>query len=344
MVKRRPQHKKKTAALVEKVAAGLRKAFGEDVVDTASYVKPYGRIRVGIPAIDWITGGGIPLGTLTEIFGDYSTGKSMLCHHIVSAVQQDGGVAVLFDAEAAYMPDFGARLGIDNDSLLYVTPDTVEDTFDYLGVTLDLLEPENPKHICFVLDSLAALSTRHEMDTDSDTRDMTKAQVVGAGLRRATRRIKKMRVAFVIVNQIREKIGVRYGSPIFTPGGKSVKFHAAVRLYLQTGKAILKKDEPVGMNGTIRCEKNKTARPFRKVPFKMTFEEGFDQTTGLIEALEQANLLERSGAWYQLLTVDYDTGEQEPIGKRFQGKDGLAAALEVVGDEVVEGLLSHAEE
>jgi recombination protein RecA len=245
-------------------------------------------ISSGNLAIDYVLGGGFPVHRTSEIFGEYSSGKSLICHEVLANVIEQGGYGALFDVEAAYDERFGERIGIDHHRLFYSQPDTVETLFEMVEALLTQFRKERPNDLlCIVWDSLAASSTKHEM-AEPDKRDMTKAAVIGAGLRRVTRIVAKQRAMFIVVNQVREKIGVFFGSPETTPGGKALPFHASIRLRLKQGSLykghpvkILENGVPIGTRIVVDCVKNKMAPPYKRCEAIISFQHGFVKHSGL---------------------------------------------------------------
>ena len=243
---------------------------------------------------------GLPFGRVVEVFGDPSTGKSLLIYHWIAAVQKMGGVAILDDTEDAYTEEFGRLLGVDSNALILLSSLTVEEHFEkvFLGwkkVGKEKLQPglvdliwekDTDCPIMIALDSLALLSTRHEQAVMLEKPDMTKAKQIRAALRNSAKYMKKGNILHVVSNHITNKIGVLYGNPKTTPGGTGMPFSASVRLELNfTGKIkdINNSEHTIGVMSTAKGAKNRVAVPFQEANLDIYFDRGVDPFSGLID-------------------------------------------------------------
>lgn len=242
---------------------------------------------------------GLPFQSVADIFGDPSTGKSLLIYHVLANVQKIGGIAILDDTEDAYIKEFGEKIGINNEEIQILNSLTVEEHFEkvFLGwkdskgkakkSLIDLIienEPNCP--IVVALDSVALLSTRHEQQVQFEKPDMAKAKMIRAGLRMASDRMKKYNILHLISNHVTSKIGVMYGPKTTTPGGSGIPFSASVRIELSKGSKIKDKNEKiVGIQSNIEITKNKVSAPFKEVTLDIYFEKGVDVYSGSLPYL-----------------------------------------------------------
>ena len=257
-------------------------------------------ISTGNHAIDRILGGGVPTGRTIEIFGPYSSGKSVLLHEIIANVQKMGGLGMIKDSESTLDLDFAERIGINPKALLHNEPDTVEDAFQEIWDAVTTLRKLD--HNCLFavgLDSLAATSTKHEME-DFDKADMTKAKAISGWLRRVTRLIARERTLFIVVNQTRQKIGVMFGNPETTSGGEALGFHASQRIRISQGvmykghtRKIFDHGQPVAGRTVIEVVKNKVGPPFRKCEAILNFTDGFVPWSGFADLLADEERIKR---------------------------------------------------
>lgn len=242
--------------------------------------------------------GGLPKGRIIEIFGPESSGKTTTALHVVAEVQKAGGVAAYIDAEHAMDPVYAKNLGIDIDSLYLSQPDSGEEALeiaDYLisSGAIDLV----------VIDSVAALVPKQEIDGVMGSSHVgLQARLMSQALRKLSGTINKTKTVAIFINQIREKVGVTYGSPETTPGGRALKFYASVRIEVRKGTAIDAKvdgkDEVVGNETNIKIVKNKVAPPFKKVKVDIMYGEGISKTGEVLDLATDYNIVKKSGSWY----------------------------------------------
>jgi len=252
-------------------------------------------ISTGALSLDHGTGiGGIPRGRVTEIFGPESSGKTTLTLHVIANAQKDGGVAAFIDAEHALDVVYAAKLGVDVENLLVSQPDTGEQALEICEVlvrsgALDVV----------VVDSVAALVPRAEIEGEmGDSHVGLQARLMSQALRKLTGAIGRSNTAVVFTNQIREKIGVMFGSPETTSGGRALKFYASLRLDIRRIASIKDGMEMVGNRTRVKVVKNKCAPPFRQAEFDIMFNEGISRNGILVDIGEEQGVVKRSGAWY----------------------------------------------
>ena len=252
-------------------------------------------ISTGSLAVDLALGtGGIPRGRVTEVFGAESAGKSTLAIHLMSETQKAGGVAAYIDVEHALDPSYAANCGLNLDELLIAQPDSAEQALD---ITEQLVRSGAIDAI--VVDSVAALVPQAEIEGDmGDTHVGLQARLMSQALRKLTGTIHKSKTAVVFINQLREKVGVTYGSPEVTPGGRALKFYSSVRIDLRRVESIKQGSEVIGNRVRARIVKNKVAAPFRVAEFDIMFNQGISRMGDLLEIGTARGIIKKSGAFY----------------------------------------------
>jgi len=252
-------------------------------------------IPTGALSLDVALGiGGLPRGRVTEIYGPESSGKTTLALHVIAEAQRLGGIAAFIDAEHALDPIYARKLGVNIDELLISQPDTGEQALE-IGETL---VRSNAVDV-IVIDSVAALVPRAELDGDmGDSLPGLQARLMSQALRKLTAAISRSGAIVIFINQIREKIGVMFGSPETTTGGRALKFYASVRLDIRRQDAIKSGTESVGVRTKVKVVKNKLAPPFREAEFEMIYGEGISRSGTVLDAGVEAGLIEKSGTWY----------------------------------------------
>jgi recombination protein RecA len=238
--------------------------------------------------------GGIPRGRVTEIYGPESSGKTTLCLHVVANAQKMGGVAAFIDAEHALDTEYARKLGVDVEALLISQPDTGEQALEIC----EILVRSGAVDIV-VIDSVAALVPKAEIEGDmGDSHVGLQARLMSQALRKLTGAISRSKTIVIFINQLREKIGVMFGNPETTTGGKALKFYASVRLDIRRIGPVKEKEEVVGSHVRVKVVKNKVAPPFKQAEFDIMYAEGISHSSLLVDIGAEANIIEKSGAWY----------------------------------------------
>src|SRR5689334_15483567 len=238
--------------------------------------------------------GGIPRGRITEIYGPESSGKTTLSLHVVANAQRAGGVAAYIDAEHALDTEYARKLGVDVENLLISQPDTGEQGLEIA----DILVRSGAIDVV-VIDSVAALVPKAEIEGDmGDSHVGLQARLMSQALRKLTGAIARSKTIVIFINQLREKIGVMFGNPETTTGGKALKFYASVRLDIRRIGPVKEKEDVVGSHVRVKVVKNKVAPPFKQAEFDIMYAEGISHTSLLVDIGAEANIIEKSGAWY----------------------------------------------
>jgi recombination protein RecA len=252
-------------------------------------------IPTGALSLDVALGiGGLPRGRVTEIYGPESSGKTTLALHVIAEAQRLGGIAAFIDAEHALDPIYARKLGVNTDELLISQPDTGEQALEIA----ETLVRSNAVDV-IVIDSVAALVPRAELDGDmGDSLPGLQARLMSQALRKLTAAISRSGVVIIFINQIREKIGVMFGSPETTTGGRALKFYASIRLDIRRQDAIKVGTESIGVHTKVKVVKNKLAPPFREAEFDVIYGEGISKSGTVLDAAVEQSAVEKSGTWY----------------------------------------------
>ncbi|MGN6625867.1 MAG: recombinase RecA [Tepidisphaeraceae bacterium] len=285
-------------------------------------------IPTGALSLDLALGGyGIPRGRICEVFGPESSGKTTLNLHIIASVQKLGGVAAFIDAEHALDPAWAKRLGVRLDDLLVSQPDTGEQALEIC----ELLVRSNAVDLV-VVDSVAALIPRAEIEGEMGEAQMgLQARLMSQAMRKLTGAISKSRCTVMFINQIREKIGVMFGSPETTPGGRALKFYSSVRIDVRRTQTIKDGEVSIGARTRARVVKNKIAPPFRDAEFDIMFDRGISYEGDLLDLGVATNVIEKSGAWFNYGPTRLGQGRENAKQFLFENKD--------LGQEVREKVL-----
>ena len=277
------------------LAKSLAKEFGDSqVVMPGSDLNVYGAPS-GLWALDKAIGtlgdGGFPIGRISEVSGDFATGKTLICHMALAQTQKSGGIGILIDAENALNPVWAKNLGIDMKTLQVLRPDTIEDAYDMIERAIETIRTNYGQvPLTIVWDSIPALECKTEKEKKIGAPNMgAAAKMHEAGLKRLNHKVARENVALILINKIYEKIGVMFGKPTDTKGGKGPKFWATLRLETRVSTKIKKDDVVVGQKGTIEVIKNRHGKPFQKVGFQIDYdgEETIGKYTGLFEILKK---------------------------------------------------------
>jgi recombination protein RecA len=287
----------------------IEKQFGKGAVMKldGNSIQPIEGIPTGSLSLDIALGGaGIPRGRVIEIFGPESSGKTTLTLHIISSTQRLGGVAAFIDAEHALDPSWAKRLGVKLDDLLVSQPDTGEQALEIC----ELLVRSNAVDL-IVIDSVAALIPRAEIEGEmGDAHVGLQARLMSQALRKLTGCISKSKCTVIFINQIREKIGVMFGNPETTPGGRALKFYASIRIDVRRTGTIKEAEVSIGNRTRARVVKNKIAPPFRDAEFDIMFDRGISYEGDLVDLAALANVVEKTGAWYNYKSTRLGQGRE----------------------------------
>jgi len=295
------------ANIEKQFGKGSLMRLGDDATDRVA------AISTGALSLDLALGiGGIPRGRVTEIFGPESSGKTTVALHIVAEAQRAGGIAAFIDAEHALDPAYAAALGVDVNELLVSQPDNGEQA---LEIT-DMLIRSNAIDVV-VIDSVAALTPRAEIEGEmGDTHVGLQARLMSQALRKLAGSLNRSNTSAIFINQLREKIGVMFGSPETTPGGRALKFYSSVRLDVRRIETLKDGTEAVGNRVRVKVVKNKVAPPFRQAEFDIIYGQGISREGTLIDVAVEEGIIRKAGAWY--------TYEGDQLG---QGKENARTFL-----------------
>jgi recombination protein RecA len=300
---------------LEMALGQIQKQFGEGAVMKMGEKGSLAieSVPTGALGLDLALGiGGLPRGRITEIYGPESSGKSTLATHVVAEAQRNGGICAYIDAEHAMDPVYARAIGVDVDELLISQPDTGEQALEIA----DTLVRSGAIDV-IVIDSVAALTPRAEIEGEmGDTHVGLQARLMSQALRKLTGHLSKSDTIMIFINQLREKIGVMFGSPETTPGGRALKFYASVRLDIRRIESLESGVEVVGNRTPVKVVKNKCAPPFRQAEFDIMYGKGISREGSLLDIGVDMDIVKKSGAWY--------TYEGEQLG---QGRENSKTFL-----------------
>ncbi len=293
--------------------------FGEGAIMRLGdgMIVPTESISTGSLSLDIALGvGGVPKGRIVEIFGPESSGKTTLSLHVVANAQAGGGVAAFIDAEHALDPSYARKLGVNLDDLLVSQPDSGEQALQIA----ELLVKSNAVDVV-VVDSVAALVPRAELEGEiGDTHVGLQARLMSQALRKLSGSIAKSKTCVVFINQIREKIGVMFGSPLTTPGGRALKFYSSVRLDIRRIGSIKEGDMAIGNVTRVKVVKNKVAPPFRTAEFDIMYNQGISWEGSMIDMALASKMIVKSGSWFSY--GDTRLGQGREKAKEFIRENG----------------------
>ncbi len=319
----------------------IKKQFGDGAIMSLgkhSSEREISVIKTGALTLDIALGiGGVPRGRIVEIYGPESSGKSTLALHIVANAQRNGGIAAYIDAEHALDPHYSAKIGVNLDDLLISQPDSGEEALNIA----ETLARSNVVDV-IVIDSVAALVPKSELEGEiGDQFVGLQARLMSQALRKLTSALAKSNTCAIFINQIREKIGVMYGNPETTTGGRALKFYSSVRLDIRRTAGIKGADNSeVGNRVKVKVSKNKLAPPFQVAEFDILFNEGISRTGSVIDVATEFNIIEKKGAWFS-----FKGQGREAL--RFQGREAFREELKnnsKLLEEVEELILQHYKE
>ena len=294
---------------IEGALANIEKKFGKGSIMKMGErpVEAVGSISTSCLSLDAAIGvGGFPKGRIVEVYGPESSGKTTLALHVVAEAQRQGGIAAYIDAEHAMDPEYAEKLGVDIDNLFISQPDSGEQALEIA----ETLVRSNSVDV-IVIDSVAALVPRAELDGDmGDSLPGLQARLMSQALRKLTAIVAQSNTCFIFINQLREKIGVFFGSPETTTGGKALKFYASVRIDIRRIGAIKDGDKVVGNRTKVKVVKNKVAPPFRETEFDIMYGEGISREGDLLDLAVNHKVVEKSGAWFSYATERLGQGRE----------------------------------
>jgi recombination protein RecA len=309
---------------IDLALAQIEKQFGKGSImrlGSKEAIVPIAVISTGAISFDAALGvGGFPRGRVVEIFGPESSGKTTIALQVVAEAQKTGGMAAFVDAEHALDPGYAKKLGVDVDNLLVSQPDYGEQALEIV----EALVRSNAIDV-LVVDSVAALVPKAELDGEmGDSHMGLQARLMSQALRKLTGTVAKSRTCLIFINQIREKIGVMFGNPETTTGGRALKFYSSVRIDIRRIAAIKEGDVVTGSRTRVKIVKNKVAAPFRESEFDILYGEGISREGDLIDLAVAQNILEKSGSWFSYKGERIGQGRENARSFLKENKDTMA--------------------
>ncbi len=330
---------KKIGDTIENTIKEIQTKFGEE-----SIMKLGEKPKVNIDAVptgsiglNWALGiGGLPRGRIIEIFGPESSGKTTLSLHVIAEAQKTGGICAFIDAEHAMDPEYSKRLGVKTDELLISQPDTGEQA---LEITESLVR--SGKIDVIVIDSVAALTPKDEIEGDMGAHHMGKqARLMSQALRKLTAIVAKSKTVVIFINQIRMQIGVMFGNPETTPGGKALKFYTSVRLDIRRIAQIKKGEEVMGGRVRVKVVKNKVASPFKTTEFDLMYNEGISLEGELLALGEKFDVISKSGASYSFWPQGKE-GEEQKLARGYDATRQYLRDNKKIANAILKEIQKH---
>ncbi|MDD7410369.1 recombinase RecA [Fusobacterium gastrosuis] len=311
---------------IQDAMASITKGFGDGLImklgEKASMnveAIPTGSINLDIA----LGVGGVPKGRIIEIYGAESSGKTTLALHIIAEAQKQGGIVAFIDAEHALDPVYAKALGVDVDELLISQPDYGEQALEIA----DTLVRSGAIDV-IVVDSVAALVPKAEIDGEMSDQQMgLQARLMSKGLRKLTANLNKFKTTMIFINQVREKIGITYGSPITTTGGKALKFYASVRMEVKRVGGIKQGDDVIGNDTNVKVTKNKVAPPFKEANFEIMYGKGISRVGEIISAAIDKDIIVKAGSWFSYKDKSLGQGK-ENVRKELETNPELLSTIE----------------
>jgi recombination protein RecA len=299
--------------MLNQTLSQIEKQFGKGAImrlGDDNTMMEQGVISTGSMSVDLALGiGGVPRGRVIEIYGPESGGKTTLSLHIIAEAQREGGVAAFIDAEHALDPGYAKAIGVDTENLLVSQPDTGEQALDIA----ELLVKSGAVDV-IVIDSVAALVPRSEIEGEMGQSSVgVQARLMSQALRKLTGILNKSKTTAIFINQIREKIGVMYGNPETTPGGRALKFYASVRMEVRRKGDVKTGTEKVGNQVRVKVTKNKVAPPFKEAEVEIMFGHGIDKLGDLVNIAGDLDILQKSGSWYSYNGERIGQGKEKTV-------------------------------
>jgi recombination protein RecA len=330
-----PRESRKPSAILDNVLAQIQKEFGDGAImrlGDASARVAVPSISTGAFSLDLALGvGGLPRGRVTEIFGPESSGKTTLALHVIANAQKSGGVAAFIDAEHAMDPLYAKKIGVNIDDLLVSQPSSGEEAL----TIAETLIRSNAMDVV-VIDSVAALTPRAEIEGEMGDPQMgLQARLMSQALRKLTAAISSSKTCCIFTNQLREKIGVMFGNPETTPGGKALKFYASIRLDIRKIGLLKDSDGRVFGNHTrVKVVKNKVAPPFLEAEFNILYAEGISWAGSVVDAAIQYNVIEKRGSWLSLAGEHLGQGRDAVVELVKSNKDIEKKLIDAVTEKL----------